>query len=253
MLTSVTPRAYLIPRGKRHLELGIALSTDPTCSCSTGHRGMSPAETTRLSFSSAGLRLPPSSWSAQDLVVMNISDGSPFCTGAGAAEGCPAESLEHLRHRPYLGPPSGPFLASRDLHAYYGESHILQGLSLGAWARWVPLIGRNGAVRPRRCDIMASRRRALAITFDGRSGLAPPAQFSVDPYAVGGLLLPNLSVGENLRWGCLGAGVARGWRGLFENIWGPSLACASARAEGKWPRVEHQILAIARGLFSSPS
>ncbi|MEK7285383.1 MAG: ATP-binding cassette domain-containing protein, partial [Chloroflexota bacterium] len=46
----------------------------------------------------------------------------------------------------HLRPPRPAALQVRDLHAYYGESHVLQGVELDvAVGEAVALLGRNGA------------------------------------------------------------------------------------------------------------
>src|SRR5689334_7655460 len=55
------------------------------------------------------------------------------------------ESKKMPEHPPHAGE---PMLAIRDLNAWYGESHVLQGINLEVKAgECVTLLGRNGAGR----------------------------------------------------------------------------------------------------------
>ena len=117
-------------------------------------------------------------------------------------------------------------LAVEDIHTYYGEAHILQGVSLtAAEGEVVTLIGRNGAgktttlrsimgiARPRRGHV---RVRGEDITALGtheiaRRGIAwIPEERRV---------LPNLTVLENLRLGMLGSS-ARNGADVLEEVFG---------------------------------
>ncbi len=155
-------------------------------------------------------------------------------------------------------------LALEDVHTYYGEAHILQGVSLVVNpGDVVTLIGRNGAgktttlrsimgiVRPRRGRVRlgAEDLTRLPTHAIARRGIAYiPEERRV---------LPNLTVLENLRLGLLGAGANGG-------------APAAARIErvlDLFPRLrerighkgrflsggEQQMLAMARGLVAAPS
>jgi branched-chain amino acid transport system ATP-binding protein len=105
-------------------------------------------------------------------------------------------------------PPADPLLRVRDLHAHYGRSHILQGVSFDVGAGEVlGLLGRNGSGR--------------STTLKALMGLVPPSAGSValrgrelagaTPHAIcrAGLsyvpeereIFANLTVDENLRMG----------------------------------------------------
>jgi branched-chain amino acid transport system ATP-binding protein len=156
--------------------------------------------------------------------------------------------------------PAPPLLVVQDIHTFYGEAHILQGISIGVGdGEVVTLIGRNGAGK--------------TTTLRSIMGIARPKRGRI---ALGGLditelptheivrrgiawvpeerrVLPNLTVLENLRLGMMAA----------------PRADASARIEEAFaifPRLreridqkgrflsggEQQMLAIARGLVASP-
>jgi len=154
-------------------------------------------------------------------------------------------------------------LAVEDLHAYYGEAHILQGVSLTVGAgEVVALIGRNGAGK--------------TTTLKSIMGLIPPrgGRIGFDGHPLGGLathdiaragiayvpeerrILPNLSVAENLRLGMLGA--ARGSQAdngaVIEEVltYFPRLRERYDQKGKSLSGGEQQMLAIARGLVARP-
>jgi branched-chain amino acid transport system ATP-binding protein len=156
-------------------------------------------------------------------------------------------------------------LALEDVHAYYGEAHVLQGVTISVGeGEIVTLIGRNGAGK--------------TTTLRTIMGIVPPrrGQVRLREKDIGGLptheivrqgiawvpeerrVLPNLTVLENLRLGLLGAGKS-GSRvrpqariaEVFEFF--PRL---QERIEHKGRFLsggEQQMLAIARGLVAAPS
>jgi len=153
-------------------------------------------------------------------------------------------------------------LAVEDIHTYYREAHILQGVSLTAGeGEVVTLIGRNGAgktttlrsimgiARPRRGhvrlrgdDITALDTHAIA-----RRGIAwVPEERRV---------LPNLTVLENLRLGMLGGSGINGAAQLLDEVFGyfPRLRERIDQRGRFLSGGEQQMLAIARGLVSRPS
>jgi branched-chain amino acid transport system ATP-binding protein len=152
-------------------------------------------------------------------------------------------------------------LALEDVHTYYGEAHILQGVSLSLQeGEVVTLIGRNGAGKTTTLrSIMGiarpSRGRVLLRGADlvrqptheiARAGIAwVPEERRI---------LPNLTVLENLRLGMLGRG-----RGVVDGAldevfdYFPRLR-ERAQQKGQFlSGGEQQMLAIARGLVARPS
>jgi branched-chain amino acid transport system ATP-binding protein len=157
---------------------------------------------------------------------------------------------------------TAPLLSLKDVHAYYGEAHILQGVSLDVGeGEVVTLIGRNGAgktttlrsimaiVPPRGGDITFAGRelRGLPTHAIARAGIAyVPEERRI---------LPNLTVAENLRLGQLGAdGSGRGGDALMEEVLGyfPRLRERLSQKGKSLSGGEQQMLAIARGLVASP-
>ena len=157
---------------------------------------------------------------------------------------------------------SAPLLALEDVHAFYGEAHILQGVSLSvAEGEVVTLIGRNGAgktttlrsimgiVPPRlgRIAFGGQELRGLPTHAVARTGIAyVPEERRI---------LPNLTVEENLRLGRLG--MDRGRRdgdAVMEEVLGyfPRLRERLAQKGKSLSGGEQQMLAIGRGLVARP-
>jgi branched-chain amino acid transport system ATP-binding protein len=152
-------------------------------------------------------------------------------------------------------------LAVEDLHTYYGEAHILQGVSLRLEdGEAVTLIGRNGAGKTTTLrSIMGiarvSRGRVLLRGQDisrwppheiARRGVAwVPEERRV---------LPNLTVVDNLRLGLLGARRGDGDAALAEVFeYFPRLRERAAQRGRFLSGGEQQMLAIARGLVARPA
>jgi branched-chain amino acid transport system ATP-binding protein len=150
---------------------------------------------------------------------------------------------------------NGALLSVTDLHTYYGEAHILQGVSIDVGeGEVVTLIGRNGAGK--------------TTTLRSIMGIAPPrrghvrfrgddvTRLAANEIARRGIawvpeerrVIPNLTVLENLRLGMLGGGVRDG-AGLIDEVleFFPRLR---ERLEYKGRFLsggEQQMLAIGRG------
>jgi branched-chain amino acid transport system ATP-binding protein len=152
-------------------------------------------------------------------------------------------------------------LTLEGVHTYYGEAHILQGVSATVGeGEVVTLIGRNGAgktttlrsimgivrarqghVRLRGEDITVLKTHEIA-----RRGIAwIPEERRV---------LPNLTVLENLRLGMLGGRAPNG-ADVLEEVFGyfPRLRERIAHRGRFLSGGEQQMLAIARGLVSRPT
>jgi branched-chain amino acid transport system ATP-binding protein len=153
-------------------------------------------------------------------------------------------------------------LAVEEIHTYYGEAHILQGVSLTVGeGEVVTLIGRNGAgktttlrsimgiTRPRqgRVRLRGDDVTALGTHEIARRGIAwIPEERRV---------LPNLTVLENLRLGMLGAAGNNGGRDVLDEVFEyfPRLRERIDHRGRFLSGGEQQMLAIARGLVSRPS
>ena len=153
---------------------------------------------------------------------------------------------------------SGAALAVHGLHAYYGESHILQGVDLKVLpGEAVSLIGRNGAGKTTTIAAIAGfvRPRGGSVTISGADLTgAPPHEIARAGVALvpqGRRIFGDLSVGENI------AVAARptpgGWdeRRVLELF--PVLARRRAVHGDDLSGGEQQMLAIARALVRNPT
>jgi branched-chain amino acid transport system ATP-binding protein len=153
-------------------------------------------------------------------------------------------------------------LAVEDLHAYYGDAHILQGVSLTVGAgEVVTLIGRNGAGKTTTLkSIMGLVPPRGRISFEGRELAGAPthtiARAGIAYVPEERRILPNLSVAENLRLGMLGAGrgaEADNGAAVEEVLtYFPRLRDRYEQKGKSLSGGEQQMLAIARGLVARP-
>ncbi|HKZ04531.1 MAG TPA: ABC transporter ATP-binding protein [Methylomirabilota bacterium] len=157
---------------------------------------------------------------------------------------------------------TAPLLSLANVHAYYGEAHILQGVSLAVGeGEVVTLIGRNGAGKTTtlRSIMGLVPPREGQITFAGRELRGLPthavARAGIAYVPEERRILPNLSVEENLRLGRLGAdGGRRDGDAVTEEVLGyfPRLRERLAQKGKSLSGGEQQMLAIARGLVARP-
>ena len=151
-------------------------------------------------------------------------------------------------------------LAVEGLHTYYGEAHILQGVSLGVReSEVVTMIGRNGAGKTTTLlSIMGiARARRGTVRLGGEDITGLPTH-EIVRRGVGWVpeerrVLPNLTVLENLRLGMMAGDGAGAAERLEEALaYFPRLR---ERIEQKGRFLsggEQQMLAIARGLVARP-
>lgn len=112
---------------------------------------------------------------------------------------------------------SDPLLELRDVHAYYGLAHILQGVSLIVRSgELVALLGRNGAGKTTtvRAVMGLVRVRGGTVRLDGTDVTGVPteriARKGVGYVPEARCMFPGLTVRENIRLAALGAGLDRG-------------------------------------------
>ena len=149
-------------------------------------------------------------------------------------------------------------LAVRGLHAYYGESHILQGVDLEVGrGEAVALVGRNGAGKTTTIASIAGlvRARAGAIIVEGIDLRGAPAyriaRAGVALVPQGRRIFADLTVRENLLLAA--RPVPGGWdeRRVLELF--PPLGRRLANRGDELSGGEQQMLAIARALLRNPA
>ena len=149
-------------------------------------------------------------------------------------------------------------LVVQDIHTYYGDSYILQGVSLKVTAGTaITLVGRNGVGKSTlmRSIIGFSPPRRGKIFFKDIDivGLVPEqiARAGISLVPQGRRLFPSLTVRENLLVAEHKKG-PNGWAidGLFELF--PRLRERSSHMASKLSGGEQQMLAIARSLMTNP-
>lgn len=148
-----------------------------------------------------------------------------------------------------------------DLHAFYGQAHILQGVSLVVEpGEVVALLGRNGAGKTTTLrSVMGLARSEGTIGFAGRSlrGLAPEA---IARQGIGYVpeerrMFAGITVAENLRLAALGSGIGREReRDAVRRIWRlfPALEAHVDRDAARLSGGQQQMVAIARSLIGKP-
>jgi len=153
---------------------------------------------------------------------------------------------------------SGPALAVHGLHAYYGESHILQGVDLDvAPGEAVSLIGRNGAGKTTTIAAIAGfvRPRGGSVTISGADLTGSPphviARAGVALVPQGRRIFGDLSVGENIA--VAARPIPGGWNEARVLELFPVLARRRTVRGDELSGGEQQMLAIARALVRNPT
>ncbi len=144
-----------------------------------------------------------------------------------------------------------------EVHTYYGDSHVLQGISprVGA-GEIVCLLGRNGAGKTTTIRTIMGftppRRGAIALAGTRIDGLPPHriARLGIGLVPQGRRIFPTLTVRENLLFAARAA--EGGWDldrvfALFPRLRGPERQRAGSLSGG-----EQQMLAIGRALLTNP-
>jgi branched-chain amino acid transport system ATP-binding protein len=149
-------------------------------------------------------------------------------------------------------------LELKDVHAYYGQSHVLQGISLRVQSgEVVGLLGRNGAGKTTTLKsimgLVTIREGERTLAGQGLSRWpayrVPYAGISYIPQ--GQRVFPELSVRENLSLGLLrGRFDEAAWRQVTRAF--PVLTERLEQPAGTLSGGEQQMLAIARALLAQP-
>jgi branched-chain amino acid transport system ATP-binding protein len=145
-----------------------------------------------------------------------------------------------------------------ELHAYYGKSHVLQGVDLDVGAgEIIALLGRNGVGRSTACKaIMGLVHARGSINYRGREIVG----LRTDQIAHLGLgyvpedrqIFPTLTVRQNLELGLKEKGRFGRWTydDMFERF--PNLRERQHNAAGVLSGGEQQMLTICRTLMGDP-
>jgi branched-chain amino acid transport system ATP-binding protein len=149
-------------------------------------------------------------------------------------------------------------LEVRDLHAFYGQSHILHGIELDVdEGEIVSLLGRNGVGRSTTCKaIMGLVPPHGVVRYRGRN----IARLRTDLIARAGVgyvpedrqIFATLTVRQNLELGLKRAGRFGRWN--YEDVYQlfPNLRERQANAAGVLSGGEQQMLAMCRTLMGDP-
>jgi len=152
-------------------------------------------------------------------------------------------------------------LEVRNLNAWYGRSHVLQGVSFTIGrGEGVCIIGRNGAGKTTtlRSIMGLVSRRAGEVLFEGHDLLAEPIHRR---YALGlayvpeeRRIVPGLTVQENLRLGLVASANRRREAEMIDRMAEifPRLKERLGQPADTLSGGEQQMLAIARALVSDP-
>jgi branched-chain amino acid transport system ATP-binding protein len=154
-----------------------------------------------------------------------------------------------------------PLLAVRDIHTYYGDSYVLQGLSLELGAgRIVAILGRNGMGKTTLIRSVAGLTppRQGEIAFKGHSLRGQPpyaiAQQGIALVPQGRRIFRSLSVRENLLLPTSALAKPRRGTWTLESVLAkfPQLAERIHHPGGALSGGEQQMLAVGRALMANP-
>ena len=149
-------------------------------------------------------------------------------------------------------------LEVQDLHAYYGKSHILQGVDMNIRAgEVVSLLGRNGVGRSTTVKaVMGEVPPQGSIKFKDRDIAGLPS-YRIARLGLGYVpenrdIFPDLTVGQNLMLGIKDPRRPGKWRLEDMLRMFPNLAARADTAAGVLSSGEQQMLTICRTLMGEP-
>ncbi len=157
---------------------------------------------------------------------------------------------------------SDPLLAINDIHTYYGDSYVLQGISMQlAAGRIVAILGRNGMGKTTLIRSVAGLTPPQSgdILFEGGSltGASPYmiAQKGIALVPQGRRVFSSLTVGENLALPTSWLARARPGRWNLQNVLAefPQLKDRIDNLGTELSGGEQQMLAIGRALMANPT
>ena len=152
------------------------------------------------------------------------------------------------------------FLEVQDLHAYYGTSYVLQGVTLEIGKECVAVLGRNGAGKTTLLRAILGLTPPVckgSIRFRGEEIIAlVPNKIAIRGIGYvpqGRRLFPSLSVDEHLRLMCRQGSGGRIWapESIYELF--PALSKRRSISGARLSGGEQQMLAIGRALVTNPS
>jgi len=151
---------------------------------------------------------------------------------------------------------SEPLLAVRDLNAYYGPAHILQGVSFEMGVEPVAIIGRNGMGKSTLCNaimgLVPDVKGSIRLNGEEFRGRQPYkiSNAGIGLVPQGRRLFPSLSTDEHLRM--LGSSSDGVWsrERVYELF--PRLAERKNISATQLSGGEQQMLAIGRTLLRNP-
>ena len=147
------------------------------------------------------------------------------------------------------------------LSAGYSARPVLSGVSINVNAgQFVAIVGPNGAGKTTLFKTISGilQPSAGSITFEGKDllSIAPPRRphLGIAHVPEGRQVFPSLTVMENLEMGAMTEAGRSGWKDNIGRIfeWLPVLADRRAQFAGTLSGGQQQMLAIGRGLASSP-
>ena len=149
-------------------------------------------------------------------------------------------------------------LTVEGLNAYYGNAHVLQGVSFELGEQAVAIVGRNGMGKTTLCaSIMGITppRATGSIRFEGTElvGMSSHriANLGIGYVPQGRRLFPSLTVDEHLRMSARGNGSRRWTIGSVYELF-PRLADRKRNGGAQLSGGEQQMLAIGRALVTNP-
>jgi branched-chain amino acid transport system ATP-binding protein len=153
-----------------------------------------------------------------------------------------------------------PLIETRDLHTYYGESHILHGVSFAlAPSETVGLMGRNGMGKSTliRTIMGLVTPRSGSVLIDGRDVAALPtfrrAQLGIAYVPEGRGIFATLTVAENLAIAeCAGIDGKMPWTVARVLALFPRLKQRYSNGGDQLSGGEQQMLSVARALLTNP-
>ena len=150
-------------------------------------------------------------------------------------------------------------LTVSDVHTYYGDSHVLQGVTLQVGQGTVTaLLGRNGVGKTTVCRTISglTPARSGRIVFKGAEIThLPPHRIWERGLGVvpqGRRIFPSLTVEENLAIAARSPGSRGGWNADKVYAVFPRLAERTQNRGNELSGGEQQMLAIARALVANP-